>query len=312
MSTHPDHFRVDQRALARAFGRASARYDHAALLQAVVRTELLSRLQYFPLQPRVIVDLGCGTARGARELRHRFRRARVLAIDIAPGMLRAAQRGSWPWRRYTCLCADALALPLASQSVDLVYSNLMLQWCDDLPRVFAEVRRVLRPGGLLLFSTFGTDTLQELRAAWASADAMPHVSAFADMPLLAQALQHAGLSEPVMDRDLRLDHHADVRALMNNLRAIGAGNAAADRRRTLTGRGRLERMGTNYERWREPAGLPATWEIIYGAAFAPAESQAAHRHGGMNALGEAHVPVAAIGRRASPLPSPATGSGTAE
>lgn len=300
MSSSPGHFRVDRRALARAFGRASAHYDGAARLPAEVRTELLGRLQYFPLQPRVIVDLGCGTARGARELRRRFAGARVFAIDIAPGMLRAAQRGSWPWRRYTCLCADAQALPLASQSVDLVYSNLMLQWCDDLPRVFAEVRRVLRPGGLLLFSTFGTDTLQELRAAWASADALPHVSAFADMPLLAQALQHAGLAEPVMDRDLRVDHHADVRVLMHGLRASGAGNAAADRRRTLTGRGRLERMRSAYEQWRAAAGLPATWEIIYGAAFAPADSQAAHADIALSAPGEVHVPVSAIGRRGGP------------
>ncbi len=306
MNGSADHFRVDRRALARAFGRASARYDRAALLQGEVRTELISRLQFFPLQPRVIVDLGCGTARGASELRQRFRRARVLAIDIAPGMLRTAQRGSWPWRRYTCLCADALALPLASQSVDLVYSNLMLQWCDDLPRAFAEVRRVLRPGGLLLFSTFGTDTLQELRAAWAGADATPHVSAFADMPMLAQALQHAGMSEPVMDRDLRLYHHADVRALMISLRTIGAGNAAADRRRTLTGHRRLQRMRSHYEEWRVPAGLPATWEVIYGAAFAPTESQLAHGPGATNTSGETLVPVASIGRR---IVSPSSPSG---
>ena len=307
MSSNSDHFRVDRRALARAFSRASARYDSAAQLQSEVRAELLNRLEFFPLQPRVIVDLGCGTARGASELRRRFRRARVLAIDIAPGMLRTAQRGSWPWRRYTCLCADALALPLTSQSVDLVYSNLMLQWCDDLPLAFAEVRRVLRPGGLLLFSTFGTDTLQELRAAWAEADPTPHVSAFADMQLLAQALQRAGMSEPVMDRDLRLDHHADVRALMISLRTIGAGNATADRRRTLTGRKRMEHMRANYEGWRVAAGLPATWDIIYGAAFAPADSPLARGRSATNEFGETHVPITAIGRRTG---SPPAGPGS--
>jgi malonyl-CoA O-methyltransferase len=303
MSNDAEHFRVDRRAMARAFGRASAHYDSAALLQSEVRAELLSRLQFFPLQPRVIVDLGCGTARGASELRRRFRRARVLAIDVAPGMLRAARRNSWPWRRYTCLCADALALPLAAQSVDLVYSNLMLQWCDDPALAFAEVRRVLRPGGLLLFSTFGGETLQELRAAWAAADAAPHVSAFADMPLLASALQHAGMSEPVMDRDLRRHHHPDARALMISLRSIGAGNAAANRRRTLTGRERLARMRASYEQWRTPAGLPATWEVIYGAAFAPAESPGDQGRAATHAAGETHVPVAAIGRRSGRPPA---------
>lgn len=295
MNHDPRPFRVDRAAMARAFTRAGAHYDTAAILQSEVRRELLSRLQYFPLQPRVIVDLGCGTAQGAAALRQRFRRARVLAIDVAPGMLRAARRHSWPWRRFSCVCADALALPLASLSVDLVYSNLMLQWCDDPARVFTEVRRVLRPGGLLLFSTFGADTLHELRDAWAQADeAAPHVSAFADMPLLASALQHAGLCEPVMDRDLRQQPHHDVESLMRNLRTIGAGNAAADRRRTLTGRQRLAHMRASYERWRTPAGLPATWEVIYGAAFAPAESSALQ--------GEVQVPVAAIGRRSRGAP----------
>jgi len=285
------HFRIDRAAMARAFGRASAHYDAAALLQGEVRSELLTRLQFFPLQPRTIVDLGCGTAQGASALRRRYRGARVLAIDLAPGMLRAARRRSWPWRRFECVCADALALPLTSQSVDLVYSNLMLQWCDDPALAFNEVRRVLRPGGLLLFSTFGPDTLVELRAAWAQADDAPHVSAFADMPLLASALHHAGLCEPVMDRDLRQHHLLDADALMMSLRSIGAGNAAADRRRTLTGRQRLARMRASYEQQRTPAGLPATWEIIYGAAFAPAATAAAATPG------EALVPVSAIRRR---------------
>jgi malonyl-CoA O-methyltransferase len=301
VSSAPGSFRVDRRAMARAFGRASAHYDAAARLQGEVRSELLSRLQYFALQPRVIVDLGCGTARGAASLRQRFRHARVLAIDISPAMLRAARRQAWPWRRPLCLCADALALPLAARSVDLVYSNLMLQWCDDPAQAFAEVRRVLRPGGLLLFSTFGADTLQELRDAWAQADAAPHVSAFADMPLLAAALQHAGLCEPVMDRDLRLHHYPDANALMAELRAIGAGNAAADRRRALTGRQRWTRMRASYERHRSAAGLPATWEVIYGAAFAPAP--AAHELASRAAGGEWQVPVSAIRRRAGAGPS---------
>lgn len=285
-------FRVDRAAMTRAFGRASAHYDAAALLQGEVRSELLSRLQYFPLQPRVVIDLGCGTAQGASALRRRYRHAQVLAIDVAEGMLRTARRRSWPWRRFHCIGADALALPLASQSVDLVYSNLMLQWCDDPALAFAEVRRVLRPGGLLLFSTFGPDTLLELRAAWAEADAAaPHVSAFADMPLLASALQHAGLCEPVMDRDLRRRYYSDADALMRSLREIGAANAAADRRRTLTGRQRLARMRASYEQQRTAAGLPSTWEIIYGAAFAPAAMP-----------GETLVPVTAIGRRGGHSP----------
>ncbi len=295
-----DHFRVDRPAMARAFSRASLHYDATATLQGEVRSELLSRLDFFPLRPQVIVDLGCGTAHGAAALRVRYRRAQVLAIDVAPGMLRAAARSRWPWRRYARVCADALALPLAAQSVDLVYSNLMLQWCDDPALVFAEVLRVLRPGGLLLFSTFGAATLQELREAWASVDAAPHVSAFADMPLLAAALQHGGLCEPVMDRDLRLRHYPQAATLMSELRAIGARNAAVDRRRSLTGRHRLAGMCAAYEQQRVPGGLPATWEIIYGAAFAPAELPGDQGLRQPVPAGETRVPLSALGRRVRP------------
>jgi malonyl-CoA O-methyltransferase len=295
-----DRFRVDRRAMTRAFNRASLHYDAAAALQGEVRAELLSRLEFFALKPQLIVDLGCGTAHGAAALRARYRRAQVLAIDIAPGMLRAARRRGWPWRRFARVCADALALPLAAQSVDLVYSNLMLHWCDDPALAFAEVRRVLRPGGLLLFSTLGAATLQELRDAWASVDTTPHVSAFADMPLLAAALQHAGLREPVMDRDLRLRHYPQAATLMGELREIGEHNAAVDRRRSLTGRHRLALMCATYEHQRGPKGLPATWEIIYGAAFAPAEQPGRQGHVQPVPAGETHVPLSALGRRTRP------------
>ena len=239
-----------------------------ARLQARVGAELLERLQFFRLQPRVIVDLGCGAGAGAAALKRRYPRARVLAIDSAFEMTREAHRQRRFWRRYACLCADGRALPLAAQSVDLVFSNLMLQGCDDPPALFSQVQRVLRPGGLMLFSTFGPDTLHELRSAWASADQRSHVGRFADMPQLGAAMTHAGLAEPVMDRELHVEHYADAHALMRGLRGIGARHAAADRRRTLTGRGRMQAMITTYESLRGAGGLPASWEIIYGAAFA--------------------------------------------
>jgi malonyl-CoA O-methyltransferase len=297
-------FRVDRRALARAFGRAGERYDAAAALQATVREELLTRLDYFKLAPKVVLDLGCGTARGAVALRARFRHARVLGVDLAPGMLQAArqQTRSWltpPWRRLPLLCADACALPIANGSVDLIYSNLMLQWCDDLPRVFAELQRVLRPGGLLLFSSFGSETLQELRGAWADTDQAPHVNLFTDMPGLGQALGLAGFAEPVLDRELLLEHQPSVPALMAALRAIGAGNALADRRRTLTGPARVRAMQARYEALRQPAGLPVTWELLYGAAFAGAARPGQQAAG---APGEYHVPLSALRPRGAARP----------
>jgi malonyl-CoA O-methyltransferase len=284
-------FHVDRPAMATAFDRAAGHYDAAAQLQRAVRAELLDRIGYFQLAPATVLDLGAGTGAASVELRRRFRRAHVIALDIAPGMLRAARRRQWPWRRFACVCADAHALPLRSGSVDLLFSSLMLQWSDRPDRVFAECARVLRPGGLLLFSSFGPDTLKELRDAWAAVDPAPRVSVFADMPDLAAALQHARFSEPVLDADRLVRHYADVRALMSELRSIGARNAAAARSRGLTSPRTLARMIKLYERRRQPQGIPATWEIFYGTAFAGGSAGAAD--------GETLVPVANLRRRRS-------------
>jgi malonyl-CoA O-methyltransferase len=290
----PQLFRLDRRALQRSFGRAGGSYDAAAQLQREVRDELLDRLPFFRLQPRCILDLGAGTGAAAQLLRRRYVRSQVVAIDLAEGMLQAARRRRRFWQRFSLLCADARALPLPTHSVDLIFSNLMLQWCDQPVAVFVELQRVLRPGGLLLFSTFGPETLHELRSAWGSIDSAPHVSHFPDMPQLAGTMSQSGLSEPVMDIEARVRHYPTTRALMQELRAIGAGNAAADRRRALTGKSRLHAMTAAYEALRTTRGLPATYEVIYGAAFGGAGTSTAQ----MSASGETVVPLTSLKHRA--------------
>jgi malonyl-CoA O-methyltransferase len=258
---------LQRAAIARAFSRASGSYDAAARLQAVVRTELLSRLDGVSVAPAVVVDLGAGTGIATQQLKARYRKAQVLAVDIAPGMLAAVGRRSRFWRPLRRVAADAMSLPLRAQSVDLVFSSLMFQWCEEPDVAFAEVQRVLKPGGLFLFSSFGPDTLRELREAWAQVDRAVHVNAFIDMHDLGSALQRAGFAEPVLDVDRHVLHYADARALMRELKAIGAHNVNADRARTLTGPGRLKRMEAAYEARREPQGLPATYEVVYAAAW---------------------------------------------
>jgi len=279
----------------RAFSRAAPDYEAAARLDRQVRADLLDRLQFFPLRPAQVLDLGAATCESSRQLHQRFPRAQLLAIDIAEAMLRAAPAVRWPWQRagFSRVCADAAVLPLRPQSIDLIFSNLMLQWCDRPQRVFEELVRVLKPGGLLLFSTFGPDTLGELRAAWAAADAGSHVSLFADMHELGNGLMQAGLAEPVLDVEHHRLHYADARALMRQLKLIGAHNAAHDRARGLTGRHHLDRMLSAYEGMREEKGLPATFEVISGAAFADDGSSHAGRHSS-RASGEFAVPVTAI------------------
>jgi len=293
------HFALDRHALARSFDRAGAGYDAAAQLQQRVRVELLERLQFFALEPQTILDLGAGTCRGALELRRRFARARIIALDVAPGMLKAAPRAPWLRRRFERVCADACALPLASRSVDLVFSNLMLQWCDRPGLVFRELARVLKPGGVFVFSSFGPDTLKELRVAWESADDAIHVSQFPDMPQLGDALMHAGLAEPVMDVEPQRLLYPDAYALMRELKRIGARNAASGRPRALTGRARLQRMINAYETQRTAAGLPATFEVIFGAAFGAAASDDAappRGHGDPTAAAGYSVPLSALRR----------------
>jgi malonyl-CoA O-methyltransferase len=289
MNAPPDRG-LDHRALRRSFNRASNSYDRAAELQDSVRQELLERLQFFALAPRRILDLGAGTGAGSAALLKLFGSATVVAVDVAEDMLAVARRRGWPWRRPRAAAGSAAALPFAGGSFDLVFSSLMLQWCDDPSRVFTEIQRVLKPGGLLLFSTFGPETLAELRAAWSAADETPHVSELPMLPELGAAMSAAGLAEPVLDRETHLRHYPTIAALVTQLRELGAVNAARSRRRTLTGRQRAARMQAAYERQRQPGGLPANYEIFYGAAFAGSAS-------GRRDAGEVAIPLASIGRR---------------
>lgn len=266
-SDSPDLFRLDKAGVRAAFDRASATYEAAAVLQSRVADELLSRLEPFDFRPRVVLDLGAGTGRAAAELKRRYRRSTVIALDLAPGMLQQAARHQALFRRFERVCADATRLPFASASVDIVFSNLMLQWCDRPDDVFSEVRRVLQPRGFLAFTTFGPDTLQELRSAWAEADAHNHVNRFLDMHDVGDALARAGLQEPVLDIDRTQLTYTDGMAVMRDLKSIGARNATAGRPRTLMGRARMQRVLAAYEAFRRDGRLPATYEIVYGAAW---------------------------------------------
>jgi len=298
-----DDYRPETRRVAQRFSAAAHRYDAAAYLQRVVREELESRVATFAaLQPRCVVDLGAGTGHAALALKRRFGDALVLAVDIAPGMLAVAgERMGWRDRvldgklghRFERICADTHRLPIATGSCELAFSSLMLQWSHDLDAAFVEIRRVLKPGGLLAFASFGPRTLHELRAAWASVDDQPHVGVFADMHDLGGALARAGFSEPVLDVDLHELRYSNARALMQDLKAIGAANAVRGRARGLTGRSRFARMAAAYEQWRSEDSLPASYEVVYGLAWA-----APLRPGIADAGGEVAVAVEAIRRRA--------------
>ena len=274
----------DARQVRRAFSRSAASYDAAAQLQHAVEARLLESLDYLDdpalkrEPPQRVLDLGCGTGRASIAMQKRWPKAQIVSLDLALPMLqqaRAASKRSRAWlsnpfaRVPQTVCADARALPLAESSVDVLFSNLCLQWVEDLDALFAGFRRVLKPHGLLLVSTFGPETLWELRDAFAHADDAPHVSPFADIAGFGDALVRAGFHQPVLDREEETTHYPDLASLMRELRAIGATNALASRRHTLTGRARFASAATAYETHRDARGLPATWETITAMAWAP-------------------------------------------
>jgi malonyl-CoA O-methyltransferase len=262
----------DKRAAQRAFERNAATYDAHAVLQREVGARLLAHLDPIRIDPARIVDLGCGTGGFLPELARRFPRAGLVGVDFARPMLRAARGRTPAWRRALgrpgprLVCADAEQLPLANGSAQFVFANLLVQWVRP-ERAFAEVSRVLATGGLFLFSTYGPDTLKELRGAFAAVDGGAHVHTFIDMHDVGDALVHAGLADPVMEAEGITVEYASVEALLRDLKQSGAQNALPGRARGLVGRKRWQRVVERYEALRRDAALPATYEVVYGHAW---------------------------------------------
>lgn len=270
----------DRRQLRRSFGRAARQYSEVAALQREVEARLLEQLDYLDdRQPARVLDLGSGPGRAAGAMKKRWPKADVIAFDAALPMLREVPKHTRFWRPVRRVCGDVTQLPFADQCADVLFSSLCLQWVEDLPAVLSEFRRVLRPEGLLLFSTFGPDTLLELREAYQSVGEVPPVSPFAAIQQVGDALVAAGFRDPVLDRDHFTLTYPDVRGLMHELRAIGATDARRDRPRGLGGRGRLQRVTAAYEAQRRDGVLPSTWEVVTAQAWGPAPG-APRRDGG--------------------------------
>jgi malonyl-CoA O-methyltransferase len=275
--TH-DIYHVDKKRVRASFDRAAESYDAAAVMQKMVREEMLSRLDLVNLKPLRILDAGCGTGHASQALMKKYPSAHVVSLDLAMGMLHKARalNSSLLQRakillginKQSYICADLENVPLADDSVDMFWSNLAIQWSNDLDAVFANIHRVLKTDGLLMFSTLGPDTLKELRAS-SSVDGNVHVSRFLDMHDIGDALVRAGFSAPVLDVERVVLTYDDAVSVMRDLKSIGAHNAADGRGRGLQGRGFLQNLTNNYEQFRKDGKLPATFEVVYGHAWKP-------------------------------------------
>ncbi len=286
---------IDQDKVRRSFARAAGSYDQADVLQTEVRDRLLERLQWVQLQPRRILDLGTGTGRALAALAARYPDAEIIGLDLTPAMLRvaAARPETAAGKASLFVCADAARLPLPDQSIDLVFSSLVLHWSPALDGIFAEVRRVLRHPGLFTFTTPGPESYRELRAAWRAVDQTPHVLPFPEMRALGDGLVRAGLAEPVMDTDTLILKYRSFAELVADLRSTGTTNASTGRRPGLTGRQAWSRLTAAYESARGPDGLlSATVEIVFGQAWAADPGRRRHSPGE-----EISVALGSLGRR---------------
>lgn len=258
----------------RAFDRAADSYDAAAVLQKEVCRRLLEKLEYTRLSPQLILDAGVGTGEAVVPLMQRYKKSRLVALDLSERMLSRALAHGGLMRKPELVCADIEQLPFCENSFDLVFSSLTLQWCNDLPATLRELLRVLRPGGLLMFATFGPDTLRELRACWQQIDDAVHVNQFTDMHDVGDELLRSGFADPVMEAETITVNYETVDMLMADLRAIGANATAQGGRAGLTTPAVLSRLRQAYEHYRQENLLPATYEVVYGHAWKPADNRA--------------------------------------
>lgn len=275
---HTPQATLEKQRVRASFDAAAEHYDDVAVLQREIGERIIERLDLVKLEPATILDIGAGTGVCSHALSKRYKKSRVIALDLAPNMLKRARSrhsrlAQW-LNKPGFVCGDAEHLPFANHSVDLIFSNATLQWCNDLDHTFMEFKRILRPGGLLMFSTFGPDTLKELRQSWRAADAnnvepAVHVNDFIDMHDIGDAMLRGGLADPVMDVEHFTLTYPDAYQLMRELKTLGAHNVANERRHTLTGKHRIQQMIAAYEELRTNGSLPATYEVVYGHAWAP-------------------------------------------
>ena len=258
-------FELDKTRVRHSFAAVSESYDSLAALQRMVGYNLIKRGSA-GVAAETILDVGCGTGFITEQIRALSAHSSIIGLDIALPMLQVVRSKLAAEKQLSVVCADAERFPFRENCVDQVFSNLALQWCQDLDKVFSDVQRMLRPSGRLLFSTFGPNTLKELKSAWIRVDDHTHVNEFYSAEQLYQFLDNCGFNAIQVETRCYVSSYPDVLALMKELKGIGAHNASRGRNRQLTGKARLQSMMAYYDVFRSNGLIPATFEVIYISA----------------------------------------------
>lgn len=256
----PNPYQLEKKKIADSFGKAAVSYDSVAELQRQVGQKLLGVIEGVPTASSM-ADMGCGTGYFTEKLVQLNPKAACYGIDLSPGMI--AYAASHHQQAVHWLCGDAESLPLPSNSLDLIFSNFVFQWCQNLPALMAEQYRLLAPGGQLAFSTVGPKSLGELRTAWQQVDQFVHVNQFAPLSSVVDSMISAGFDVRVQQTEELTRFYPQLNMLTKELKNLGAHNVNAGRQSALTGRQRIEALKSAYENFRQPQGLPATWEVFY-------------------------------------------------
>jgi len=289
--------RLDKPSIKKSFNRAAKSYDHAAILHEEVLNRLLHRLQYIRHQPATAIDIGCGTGKALNGLFKTYPKSKIISLDLAYSMLQQTRQQYGLLRKKRIVNADMenmpfaddsfdllfsnLALqwandlggtlqPFADDSFDLLFSNLALQWANDLGGTLHEFARIGRSGSLLMFTTFGPDTLKELRESWLEIDPNPHVHQFIDMHDIGDAMMAAGFSQPVVDAETIRLEYSEFRQIFEDLKNTGASNADKKRSKGLTAPAIFKRLEQSYRQMGYKGDkFIASYEVVYGHAWLP-------------------------------------------
>lgn len=282
---------MTQLTASKRFGRIARNYQKMAVVPQEINRRLLAHLDYMRLQPEVILELGAATGYGMKLLRQRYPAATIVAVDSTQVMLTTLRKKAGWFRRPMTVCADIVSLPFLPQSVDLIVANLTLNYCANLADLLVDMRRLLKPDGLLVFSLLGVDSFKEFKQAWAAVDSQQHVENFVDMHDIGDLLVQAKFLDPVMEMEHLTLTYSNLTALWQELKNTGATYCVKDVAKGLLGKSKFKQFLLAYEKFKQADGrYPLTLEIIYGHAWGNSITADAV----LNESGEVMIPFAPI------------------